>query len=714
MKYKFLVTWFLSYFLPLTIVAKAVDPDSLLNVIETSTNDSLKLSAYINLSFYLRNTNPDSARVFAEQGLAFSQSVGYKKGQAMAWHQIGNVDSKKGDFEKAIGNYEEALKLHRTIADSLGVADNFQGIGNAYRRLGELSTALRYQLECKSIRENFGGSEKSIAYAHLNIGNIYFTSQEYDKAIKSYQQVVDLYKELNNWHDIALVYNNIFAALYQQGQFEESLVYLEKSLVINDSLGNTIQKGVSLSNLSEVNAELGHYDKAYQYAIEGLHLFENIQDSTFIQNTLINLGNISHRLGRYDEAIEYNNRSLSIAKKKKVLGNIPKIYESLAEDYIALGDYKAAYNAKDSFLLYKDSLATIASERELNELKTQYETERIESENAQLRIDQINRKKINRWLMAGLCLATILGLLAWWALHQRQIAYRHLKAQKEGMETLLKEKEQLYSELKQTQVQLLQSEKMASIGQLTAGIAHELNNPISFVSANSVALKQDVEEIREILAHLRAFKNEPTPEKQQKLIDIYEALDMDFLDEEILELINSIVRGAARTKDIITSLRVFSRNTTEEFDPANVNEGLDSTLTILNSQLMNRIEVHKDYGQLPQIYCQITKINQVFLNIINNSIQAIIGEGHIYIATRLIEDETVQITIRDTGKGIPEEVQKRVFEPFFTTKEVGEGTGLGLSISYSIIEQHGGQIAVQSQEGDGTTFVIELPVDEKR
>lgn len=685
--------------------------DSLLNLINTSQDHSIRISAYVDLSFQLRNNFPDSAFQYAQDALALAQKIESQKGEAMALHQLGNINYKKGEFDEAVDQYQKALLIHRAIGDSLGVADNFQGLGNAYRRKGNYSTALRYHLECKLLREKFGGDDKSLAYAYLNIGNIYFSTQEFDKAIAHYQEVVKLYKGLNNWHDIAIVYNNIFATLYQQGKYEASINYLEKSFTINDSLGNTIQKAVNLSNLGEVHAELKNFDKAQTFATQALGLFVSIRDSTFIQNTLINLGNICFQIGNYQKAIDHYQEALGIAKAKGDIANISNIYERLADNYQALEDFKAAFQAKENYLIFKDSLSSLASEKELNELKTRFETEQIEAENALLRLDQATRKSVNRWLLAGLCLATLLSLLAWWALHQRRTAYRHLQAQKENTEKLLEEKEQLLSELKQAQVQLLQSEKMASIGQLTAGIAHELNNPIGFVSANSVALKQDVEEFQELLNQLKIFKASPTKTNRQKLFDLYDSLDIEYLDQEILELVDSIIRGATRTKDIVTSLRIFSRNTTEEFDPADINEGLDSTLTILNSQFMDRIQVHRDYNDLPLVRCQITKINQVFLNIINNAVQAIEGKGHIYIQTRTTDHKTVQITIRDTGKGIPPAIQKRIFEPFFTTKEVGKGTGLGLSISYSIIEQHSGKIEVESMEGEGATFLVELPLE---
>ena len=185
---------------------------------------------------------------------------------------------------------------------------------------------------------------------------------------------------------------------------------------------------------------------------------------------------------------------------------------------------------------------------------------------------------------------------------------------------------------------------------------------------------------------------------------------MDYLLEEIPELLNSIKSGANRTTEIIKSLRNFTRLDEDQLKKADINEGLDSTLVILRNQMTNRIEVVREYGDLPPINCYPGQLNQVFMNILNNAIQAIDNEGRICIQT-MQNDEYAIVKIKDSGKGMSKELQKRIFDPFFTTKDVGEGTGLGLSISYGIIEKHQGKIEVNSTAGEGTEFIIELPLN---
>ncbi|MEM6805066.1 MAG: ATP-binding protein, partial [Bacteroidota bacterium] len=246
-------------------------------------------------------------------------------------------------------------------------------------------------------------------------------------------------------------------------------------------------------------------------------------------------------------------------------------------------------------------------------------------------------------------------------------------------------------------------------GALTAGVAHEINNPLNFVTSNTHALKIDLSELKLLLDEVHKLKDKADEEQVGRILEKIEELDTEFLNEEVQQLVESIERGAQRTKNIVLGLRTFSRSANDEFILADIHEGLDSTLTILNSKLKGRIEVHKDYGKIPQIPCQFDKLNQVFMNILSNAIQAIKEEGHIYLKTYK-EKEAVIIRIADTGSGIPEALKERIFEPFFTTKGIGEGTGLGLSISYGIVEAHGGKIEVQSEEGKGTNFNIILPL----
>lgn len=292
---------------------------------------------------------------------------------------------------------------------------------------------------------------------------------------------------------------------------------------------------------------------------------------------------------------------------------------------------------------------------------------------------------------------------------QRKILEEKVKERTEEVLTQKEELETALENLKKTQTQLVDKEKMASLGQLTAGVAHEINNPINFVSGNVAPLERDIKDVLSILSkYEEVVKNNNINDVFRPVEEFKKELDYDFLKTEINDLIKGIKEGAHRTSEIVKSLRSFSRLDENDLKVADINKGLESTLLILRNKLKNRIEVVKDFGDIPEVYCYPGKINQVFMNILTNAEQAIIGEGKIIIKTTY-ENGKVKISIKDNGVGMPEDVKNRVFDPFFTTKDVGDGTGLGLSISFGIIETHNGSIAVNSMPGEGTEFIITLP-----
>lgn len=272
--------------------------------------------------------------------------------------------------------------------------------------------------------------------------------------------------------------------------------------------------------------------------------------------------------------------------------------------------------------------------------------------------------------------------------------------------------------LKNTQAQLVDSEKMASLGQLTAGIAHEINNPINFVTSNIKPLKRDINDLYIMLAKFENSTALMDPALVIEINQLKEELDLDYVKSEIDLLLKGIDEGAFRTSEIIRGLKMFARVDEQDIKDVNLNEGFESTLLLLNSKIKDNIKLQMKLGEIPKIECYAGKLNQVFMNIITNSIYAInqlhgdSPSGLLSIETKTNEenDKEVVILIQDNGSGMPDEVKQKIFDPFFTTKPIGEGTGLGLSIVQQIIISHKGTIDVQSEAKKGTLFKIILPV----
>lgn len=271
---------------------------------------------------------------------------------------------------------------------------------------------------------------------------------------------------------------------------------------------------------------------------------------------------------------------------------------------------------------------------------------------------------------------------------------------------------ELNAQFSKAQEQLLQSEKMASIGQLAAGVAHEINNPVGYIFSNFGTLEKYIDDLFEILECYEATeKHIVSPTVKDELEKIKEKVELDFLKSDIPELMQQSKDGISRVRKIVQDLKDFSRvDSAVEWQWANLHEGIDSTLNIVNNEIKYKADIVKEYGDIPDVECLPSQINQVIMNLVVNASHAITKErGEIVIRTST-DHENVLIEVRDNGSGISKENVSRIFDPFFTTKPVGKGTGLGLSLSYGIVKKHNGEIRVTSELGEGTSFLVSLPV----
>ncbi|MBF2065230.1 MAG: HAMP domain-containing histidine kinase [Calothrix sp. C42_A2020_038] len=288
--------------------------------------------------------------------------------------------------------------------------------------------------------------------------------------------------------------------------------------------------------------------------------------------------------------------------------------------------------------------------------------------------------------------------------------------------------EEAMLELQRTQSQLIQQEKMSSLGQLVAGVAHEINNPVNFIYANLSYMQEYAENL---VAFVKLYqKHFPAPVVE--ICKLAEKIDLEFIKEDLFKIVNSMKIGTERIKQIVQSLQNFSRMDEAELKKVNIHDGIDSTLLILRHRLKAcsdplEIEIVKNYGDIPEVECYPGQLNQVFMNILANAIDALeeINQkqtsqktknhsNRITISTDVVDLNYVEIKIANNGIDIPKNIQKRIFDPFFTTKPVGKGTGMGMSISYQIItEKHGGKLKFTSSLGTETEFIIQIPIQQK-
>ncbi len=290
-------------------------------------------------------------------------------------------------------------------------------------------------------------------------------------------------------------------------------------------------------------------------------------------------------------------------------------------------------------------------------------------------------------------------------------AYLNRQAQTAALlaQAQAQELQQMLEELRSTQAQLIQSEKLSSLGQMLAGVAHEINNPINFIFGNLTYIDDYVQD----LLRLVQLYQERYPQPDAAIQNCLATIDYEFLTDDLNKMLHSTRIGVERIVQIALSLRNFSRQDYADMKPAQIHEGIDSTLLILSHRIKLGIEVVKDYGELPMINCFSAQLNQVFMNILNNAIDALLEQTEksgkqIKIQTQAIAPDQIEIKIQDNGPGIPQDIIDKLFDPFFTTKPIGKGTGLGLSICQRIIKNHQGTLIVKSEPGQGSEFIIHL------
>ena len=295
---------------------------------------------------------------------------------------------------------------------------------------------------------------------------------------------------------------------------------------------------------------------------------------------------------------------------------------------------------------------------------------------------------------------------AWWLVQDRS----EVRRAQDALESNYAHVKEINSRLEEAQNQLLQSEKMASIGQLAAGVAHEINNPVGFVNSNLTSLKRYVDGLLKLVATYEASEGTLAPEQQRLVAIVKKEVDLEYLREDLPSLLSESADGLGRVKRIVQDLKDFSRVDNADWSEADLNAGLDSTLNVVNSEVKYKAEIRKEYGALPPVRCLAAQLNQVFMNFIVNAAHAIEEHGVITLSSGH-SGNWVWVEVADTGCGMSPEVQKRIFEPFYTTKPVGKGTGLGLSLSFSIVQKHKGMIKVKSETGKGSALRIWIPVD---
>lgn len=449
------------------------------------------------------------------------------------------------------------------------------------------------------------------------------------------------------------------------------------------------------------------------------HSVEFTQRSRALVNDLRERGRetLADEMFRMDQHVQEQLRrqaDLDLSRTERVISRILNGSEGVtSDDQTALAQLESQAEALKAS---QGRTIELAAAIDLGNLRSTIEglRDRVASDYLAL-LSVVNEARI----LLNIFTVLLLGVLAYFGFRLSR-SYRALNHSHDDLEERVRERtsdlEDALSELKESQVQLVQAEKMSSLGQLVAGVMHEINTPLLYVQSNASVTVEMAEEMREYveatLPIVRAESPAQAQDAMKELLRIRGSLDADMIDDsttELTTLSKDSVEGLDQISELVQSLKDFSRLDRAAEDRYDVREGLEKTLVITRNLLKYGVEVEKNFGEVPDIFCAPSRINQVFINLINNAVQAMDGKGKLKLTTQQVDD-WVEVVVEDTGCGIPEENLKKIMDPFFTTKPVGEGTGLGLSIVQKIVQEHGGQLLIDSKVGVGTRMTLGFPI----
>ena len=700
--------------------------DSLTRVLQTQKEDTNKINTINQLSREYLNVdgrNNALAEDYARQALILSDKLDFLKGKAFAFQTIGSRMELQGKFVEARNKYDSAIQCYEKIGDKNGMADVCGSIASSYFGEQNAPEALNYVYKALKLYEETGNKE-GLAFTHMTLASYSIDEKDYHNAIKHLDLANDFFSKTKMDGAVAIINMMLARMHYEQRNYTKALEFDSIALTINTQIGEVYNSGSAYLNRADIFEAIGDdafssgisKKSAYQYreAIKNFQSAVDIYKTTntdeFVFSTYTRLGNIYIKLRQLDSADYYLKKSLdyhlNIAPnlRKPYFGRIEELYLALSKLDSAKGNIAKAYQEYKIYVTYKDSNAAAEKAKRVQQLKMQYDFDKKEGAAKLVQLEtekDQERKRIGQWrVIASLGALILVFLLIMF------FQWRNSKHRKQANLLLQQQKEKIgntLSELRSTQSQLIQSEKMASLGELTAGIAHEIQNPLNFVNNFSDVNTELVDE-----AKLEMDKGN--------------AEEVKAILNDIKENEQKINHHGKRADAIVKNMLQHSRTSSGQKEPTDINALADEYLRLAYHGLRAKDKsfnatTKTDFdSKIDKINIMSQDIGRVILNLINNAFYAVdekkkqTGDGYepTVTVTTIKQMGKVEIKVKDNGKGIPKKVLGKIFQPFFTTKPTGQGTGLGLSLSYDIVKAHGGELKVETKEGEGSEFIIEL------
>ncbi len=680
--------------------------DSLLSIIKTASSDTGKIHALVELSHELRNSQAKEAFKYAELALKLSEKKKFDKGITDSHNELRILYYNERKYTEAFIHGKIVYDKELSGKNDFRKGKASYALGNIFYKQNNYSDALKWYLLALKYYEQAGVKYETGITQEI-IGAVYLSNEELNNAKDYYEKSLNTAIEIKDSVGIASGFSNMGIVYGHQQKYKEAFEVFNKSLNLLIQLKDTIQLIQVLNNMGITYKKAGMYDDAlmsYQFCGKLISYFQPI-DSVALNYVNSNLGILYMKMHKNDLAKDYLNRAINYSFSEGDISLRSEAYNALYELYYNTGDFKKSLDYHLKYIEVRDSLFSADKNRQMAEMQAQYDTDekdlKIKTLNQENKVNESELKRqrtINYSVVGGLVSILAIVLILYNRFHLKKKSNEQLElANSELHDTVLN--------LKETQAQLVQQEKMASLGQLTAGIAHEIKNPLNFVTNFSELSSELLEEM----------KTAGTDDERNEII-----ADLKINLQKINE-------HGKRADSIITSMLQHSRSGNEEKQPVDINALCDEFLNLafhgMRATALNfNCSLKKEFSaNLPRVNIIQADISRVLLNLINNAFYAVAKreeaakqKKEVYLPqltlTTSLAGNQVLIKVNDNGTGIPNALKEKIFNPFFTTKPSGFGTGLGLSLSFDIVKAHGGELKMTSTEGIGTEFTIALPV----
>lgn len=591
----------------------------------------------------------------SHEAYALAEKLSYEKGLAYSARNLGFAYCNLSDYNSALRYAYSAMNYFEMLGDKIEHSSALTIIGITYWNLGNFDLALDYLH--KGERQLTGTEyEYRLPWIYTTLGGVYHDVGDLDKSLMYHNKGLELFKQHETPLGVARSLSGIGGVYQGLGEYEKALQHHEDSLKIFREISNLLGEARALNDMGVVYQNLNQLDEALAYHQQSLHIRQKLTNRNAEITSLLNIGRTYNQKREPAHAVEVLCQALSFAEEIDVRPKIYQIHQALGEAFELQGDLASSLKHVKFYHQVKEEVFSDEAKTRLRNLQIQFEVEQTEKAAEIHRLKNIELKKA------------------------------------------LNDLERANHDLRETQAHLVQSERMAILGQLTAGIAHEINSPIGAIKSIADVFIRTIHRIQQLCNASASIDELMDNGRFRKTVDI------------LGNNSKTLLTAADRIASIVGSLKNFARLDEADFKMADIHQGIDSTLTLIQHEIKKGITVEKEYGKIAPIYCYPNQLNQVFMTLLRNAAQAIDSDGRIVIKTGA-NNGRVFIQISDTGRGIAPEIKNSLFQLGFTAKTSRVGLGMGLHNAYNIIQRHQGTIEVESQVGKGTEFLITLPVN---